>query len=251
MSDVSEADWELVNAFHDGELDRESAAQLKARLAREVALAKALDEVALTSRLVSTLRLQSDHVSPPLHGARDGSSQPSRTGAFTRWGAPALAASLAVIVTLAFDRLLPPNTGQDPASISMPRSGEAPPQIVEVSAQDEDFGAPDLEPVGMSPQVSVDFDGGSWVEYSGPNGCRLTYFQANHPPVPAGDAEASLSESWQTSNGRFHLAVAAGMNEARFRAIAGYLAVLSRNSSRSERLMALAKVEAGDQPCLG
>ncbi|MEL6933361.1 MAG: hypothetical protein AAFO17_09745, partial [Pseudomonadota bacterium] len=56
MDRCSESDWELVNAFHDGELSDEDAAEFERRLANEPALSEALDQVSGVSKSLKALR---------------------------------------------------------------------------------------------------------------------------------------------------------------------------------------------------
>lgn len=55
---ISDQDWEIVNAYHDGELDSDGASDFEARLRSEPELAAALEQVRGVSRSLVQLRPQ-------------------------------------------------------------------------------------------------------------------------------------------------------------------------------------------------
>ena len=56
MTRLSETDWELINAYADGELSAEDEDEVSRRLTHDAALAAALTEVQATKAALSLIR---------------------------------------------------------------------------------------------------------------------------------------------------------------------------------------------------
>jgi len=222
---LSDDDLMLVNAYHDGELDRATAAHVRARLKAEPELRAALDGVEEVSAALGGLR--------PARAAAP-SPQPRRPG----WRPLALAASLALAVGLGAlglgERDAAPVTPLDwhrhfaAQDYAVGRLAAA----TRWMGQGPDLASADLTLVDVSRQ-----DGGAvFLHYAGLNGCRLTF--GTHDAAPERAAVPGLlTDGW--SIGQLHYTLlAAGMDADRFAAIARLLRDETRTDRPEDQLLA-------------
>ncbi|HSF94475.1 MAG TPA: hypothetical protein VLA52_05560, partial [Thermohalobaculum sp.] len=106
MSELSERDWELINAYADGELAAADEAKVAQRLTHDKALSAALARVHATKATLSLMR--TPEIAPEARSARNGLSR------------IALVASLAILMIsgIAYQHIYLGETWRDtPASL--------------------------------------------------------------------------------------------------------------------------------------
>lgn len=247
MSELSTKDWELVNAYHDGELAAEDARLLEMRLQAEPALASALESVSAVSGSLGALRPEFVKTSFVLTASTPDQSRRHPV----RWMAgAALAASLAAAMFLGADLF------KEPTLYDLHRdlAGES----FSVDAADARLiastggaGAPDLGGANLTPVAFKVLEGGRVTHYSGRNGCRLSYFQGDpafHDGTVPNNAQ---SATWTTSPDVRHTIVATGMDPNRFDAIAAYLKMTTKRQSSEEVVASLSEATTSSVPCVG
>lgn len=227
---LSEDDLMLVSAYHDGELDPATAAQVRARLKAEPELRAALDGIAEISAALGGLRPASATEPTPVTSM----PAPRRFG----WRPLALAASVAVAIGLGAlglgDRAAAPVTPLDwhRHFAAQQYAVGQPAAATRWMGQGPDLSSADLALVDVSRE-----DGGAlFLHYAGVNGCRLTFGTHDIAPVLTG-AEGLLTDRW--SIGKLHYTLlAAGMDADRFTAIARLLRDETRTDQPEDQLLA-------------
>ena len=192
------ADWEALSALADGELDPRAAKDLRARIAREPALAETLAAIEGLRRDVQRWTGAPAH--RPAHRMR-GIAAPV---ALLVGGA--LAASMAWIA-------MPPAAAPPPPAPAM--QAEATPPVPEALRT---MPLLDLSDDGLELVVMTAAGGVAVRDYAGPNGCRIRHEMTLGPPEPSA---SDLRRDW-TVDGVHHALVADGMNPRRFAALADY-----------------------------
>lgn len=208
--------WELLNAYHDGELDRRAASALRARLRRDPVLQASLDEI---KELSSALK--------PL---RPAAPAPARLGPepdakrFQAGFIPAAAAAVAIIAGAFLyngsDTVETPlDWHRTFASRSYPAHQiDNPTPVSQWIGNDLDLSSANLTLVDV-----VTLDGGdTYLHYTGVNGCRLTIGAFSSPPVLPAVSDRVLVQAW--SVGRIYYSILAeGMDRRKFVAISHLL----------------------------
>ncbi len=251
MTKLSETDWELINAYADGELSPEDKDALSRRLTHDAVLAAALAEIHATKAALSLIRPAKEPI-------------PTERGSFgiRRF---ALAASLAAAVVLgAFYQF--GGVGEDwrnaPAELHaalstntyvLPEGGVMP---VISTARIGDFEVFDLSSsrltlVDVSTTRRDDRDVVA-MHYRGRRGCRLTVVALESLPgdpsvLPA--RHDGLGARWSVGRAHFYV-LASGMDRDRFDAIVTYAKAESRRLHQRDTLE-LAMRDATDKarPC--
>lgn len=205
---ISDQDWEIVNAYHDGELDPDGASDFEARLRSEPELAAALEQVRGVSRSLVQLRpqIQNNVVN-------------NRTRkAIWQWaGGGVLAASLLIA---SFTYLPESGTNaQDIHRIFLDQtfavgSGNLHPVVTQRTY-------PDLSAANLTFVASRITDIGKAAHYAGRNGCRLTFLTLSGPTSLTPQSNMQVQ---QWNFGKQHFAIlASGMDANKFAAIAEFL----------------------------
>src|SRR5690606_4809310 len=105
MTTPDHSDWELINAYADGELRAEDRASFEHRLATDTTLAAGLEEVhALKAKLALIMPATAGRTSQPMHAPRR---------LFRAVRAPAAAAAAAALLTLGVMQLLQHSSAGD------------------------------------------------------------------------------------------------------------------------------------------
>lgn len=257
MSELSERDWELINAYADCELSAADEAMVARRLTHEKALGAALAEVHASKAALSLMR--------PAKAAPEALQLSETPRARVGLRRVALVASLAVLlvsgVAYQYDNL--GKTWRDaPASLHADLSkktyvlDENPVLPVISTARIGDLIAFDLS---SSRLFLVDVQSTSRngrdvvaMHYRGLNGCRLTAIALEAKP---GDPAVlpvrheGLSERWTIAGIHFYV-LADGMDEHRFAAIARFAQSESRRlDQRDELRLAMGSATNQARPC--
>jgi anti-sigma factor RsiW len=251
MVELSENDWELINAYADGELSAGEEAVVSRRLTEDAMLAAALAEIRTLKAALSQTRPAVE----PVAAVR---------GRFTgrRF---VLAASLAAAVVLgAFYQLT--GSGEDwrdaPAELHATLSaqtyvlpdGNALPVISTArigSLKVFDLSSSRLSLVDVR-TTRRDQREVVAMHYRGQRGCRLTVVALEalpgDPAVPPARHDG-LSARWSVERAHFYL-LANGMDRARFDAIAAYAKAQSQPPDRRDSLeLAVRSATEKAQPC--
>jgi len=246
MNELNEKDWELINAYHDGELGDAERRTLESRLASEPLLEEALREISNISASLGALRPDTQQISSMQPEAP--TNQNTRP---TRWlvgGAVAAAIALAVSVG--------PQFFKAPSAFDIHADFAAQSFAVEagdmrVVTAEQTENAPDLASASLTAVAMTDFDGGHMTHYAGRNGCRLTYFRGTLSPGEQSPSAGMQVAEWFTTNNMLHMIVATGMDQDKFNAIAAYLKLTTRQQANEQLMASLAETTASSAPCVG
>ncbi len=251
MTMLNDNDWELINAYADGELPAGDKAEVSRRLTHDTALAAALAEVRATTAALSLMRPAGTPGKPVP------SWHPARRLAF--------AASVAVAVALGAlyqfgvfgedwrDAPADLHTALSANSYVMPESGVLP---VISTARIGDIRAFDLSSSRLSlVDVKTTKLAGRDVvamHYRGRNGCRLSIVALEAAPEDAVTLPArydGLETRWTVDGVHFYL-LASGMDQNRFNSIATYAKAESRRLKGQDELrFAMSTATDQAQPC--
>lgn len=233
---LSDHDWQLLNAFHDGELDRAETRAMQTRLRKEPALQAALAEL----REISTAL-------KPLQPSNPASNSLSvKQG---RWHIGVLAAVLAITAFgLGFAL-----TGQGEAEqtslnwhqsfldrqYSVERDADKTLSVAQWVGRQPDLSSANLTFVDIATARTGDV----YFHYSGVNGCRLTV--GAHPKAPEEPISSSNIRVHFWSVGETHYSMLAhGMDDGKFAAILLLLEEFTRDGSESDEMMAVVRSAA-------
>lgn len=246
MIELSDRDWERINAFHDGELNDSEMREMAARIEAEPALAEALREVRSVSASLGALR-------PPLDGLASGHRT---THANDNWRPFRWLAGGAIAAAIAIAVVVGPKLVSEPTAFEIHAEFTGEPFAIEGSdllpaAAVRAADAPDLSAAVLTPVSLQTWDGGRAVHYAGRNGCRLTYFRGEFRLNDSGSRAGSQVASWSTTDNVRHAIVATGMDQGKFDAIADYLKLLTRQQAGEQMMAALADTTASAERCVG
>lgn len=249
MNKLNDHDWELVNAYHDGELSTVDRATLERRRADEPALAAALADIRQVSAALRQMR-------PALAPA------PARAPQFRLRGmflvplalAASVAAALFVASALFSTRPGAPETPAQWHARFLRQEYSAP--VVERLQTVRLFGlegVPDLSAASLAlVDQRLGADGALALHYSGQSGCRLTLTAGFLPGTLAvGDAD-ELSHFWSVGPVNYQvnfMVLATGMDPARFAAISDYVQQLTEQAAAPELIMAMRIATDKAVPC--
>ena len=242
MTELTDSDWELINAYADGELNGSETRTLEARLANEPELQEALEQV---RRISGALRNMRPEFSAP--------GEAPTVPANRNWRPLAVCASLVAAVTLVTVLLLFPadtlrtaaeihNEFLDKSYTLSDVSGVRPASLATGSF------APDLGMANLFLVDEVELSGNrTAAHYSGRNNCRLTLLSG--PEIfSAGVPEEVRNQQWQIGDRHFAL-LASGMDQRRFDAIAVFLRQATRSSGQPETALAMKQATDTALPC--
>ena len=238
--------WQLLNAYHDGELDPARRAEVEARLWTSPALTSALDDIREISQSLRQLHPAGEAVQPHV---------PKR-----RFPIAAIAAIAAMLVMVAGLFLTGYSGGGDGAAQTplewhallarqaypvAPQTDKLTP-VAQIIGRDLDLSSANLKLVDAVSQANGDI----FLHYAGVNGCRLTLGSfAAAPDLPA-QVGGLLVDSW-TADGLHYALIAQGMDNQRFAAVSALLVHATQNHQPEIRTARLAVQEATKQalPC--
>jgi hypothetical protein len=241
MSTINDQDWELLNAYHDGELDAVDSHEIARRIAGDPHLAAALADIREMSAALKQLRPVA--ATAPVAKTRRLFSRPM-----------AVAASLAAAIVVAGALFtLQPGEPDTPAAWHadfLAQDYTAPvSDIVQTARLFGPQGAPDLSLANLSLVDQRSPKAGSMaLHYAGQNGCRLTLtagFDVGAATVVQAD---TLSRFWAAGAVNY-MVLATGMDPARFDAIALYIRQLTEQSAQPATVLAMQKATERAVPC--
>ena len=237
---LSERDIELLNAFHDDELQPDAAKALSARLAREPELREALDEIRMVSDALRSMRPQID-----------GCPEREKTWTWRNWS---IAASLAFFLLAAASvfwmnsttTVTPLSQHREFLSRSYPANSVSEVQPVSWLMN----GVPDLSAANLRLVDMVAFDGSDFfIHYTGVNGCRLTVGVHARTPPSQPVSGTVMSRIWAV-NERHYSMIAEGMDPEKFEAIHVLLERWTTPAGPDEiTILALRDATSSAQPC--
>ncbi|MGD1884908.1 MAG: anti-sigma factor family protein [Paracoccaceae bacterium] len=245
MNTLSDKDWELINAYSDGELGAAERSAMDARLVSEPALRAALTDVASVSASLGALRPE-----PQPTSAGQVETPANRNRHPARW-----LIGGAVAATIALTVMLGPQFFAAPSVFDIHAEFTAQPFAVDADdlsrvAAGQSDDAPDLVNANLTPVVMRQLDRGHVTHYAGRNGCRLSYFRGTLDPerqVAPGDNQVA---TWSTADNVGHVIVAAGMDQRKFEAITAYLKLATREQSNAQMTASLADTIADAERCV-
>ncbi len=258
MKELSDKDFERLNALADGELGGPEATRLRQRLQDEPQLQAAYDEIRQVKRKLGALAFDGAADAPPP------ATQPKRAS----WWPAAMAASFvavaglsALLVIASGDPDVAPagvaawhdhlsaqeyvvTRESGPLFVSLGTAGDVP--VPDLSASK--LFLVDTRVLGSEtePQRAV-------MHYRGLRGCRLTLWYGTTGAAPAAwpkpDADTAFRH-WSAGDEHFAL-IANGMDRQRFAAIADYVEVLTRLDAerRSPARTAMAEAYERSERC--
>ena len=246
MNELNEKDWELINAYHDGELGDAERRTLELRLASEPLLEEAMKHVSKVSVSLAALRPETQEIS-----SQSPDVPANRNARPARWligGAVAAAIALAVAVGPQF--FTAPSAFDIHADFAA-QSFAVEAEDLRAVAADQSVNAPDLASANLTAVAMQELNDGHVTHYAGRNGCRLTYFRGTSSADEKRPAEMLQVAEWSTANNMWHMIVATGMDQEKFHAIAAYLKLTTRQQDADQMLASLTETAVGAERCLG
>ena len=245
MNELNEKDWELINAYHDGELGDAERRSVESRLASEPLLEEALREVSSVSASLGALRPDTQQISSmPSEAPANQNTRPKR---WLVGGAVAAAIALAVAVG--------PQFFAAPSAFDIHADFAAQSFVVEAEdvravAAGQSVNAPDLASANLTAVAMRDLNDGHVTHYAGRNGCRLTYFRGTLSPGEQSPSAGIQVAEWSTANNVWHMIVATGMDQDKFNAIAAYLKLTTRQQANEQMMASLAETTSNAARCV-
>ena len=240
MADLTDRDWDLISAYHDGELVGDDLRAFELRLEKDPKVAAALKDISDVSSSLSALKPQIKSVA---------TAAPSNLNVAPRkWMiGGALAASIALLGVFMQISAEPRDllaihsyyldTTYDVSSSNI--------QLIATKADQ-----PDLTRASLTPVARNITEHETIIHYSGQNGCRLTYLRGTVPYQLPSKPDVQVM-SWTKPNGQVHAIIATGMDAAKFEAIGNYLRHLNAPQEDPELYAELTHATQAATPCLG
>lgn len=246
MNELNQKDWELINAYHDGELGDTEHRALESRLSSDPLLEEALRDVSSVSASLGALRPDIQQISS-LHPEVP-ANQNSRPARWLIGGAVAAAIALAVAVG--------PQFFEAPSAIDIHADFAAQSFAIDAGAvrsvaAGQSLNAPDLAVANLTPVATRQLEDGHVAHYAGRNGCRLSYFRGTFDPMKQNPTSDLQVAAWSSPNTVWHMIVATGMDQEKFDAIAAYLKLTTRLHSSDQMMASLAETTANADRCIG
>ncbi len=244
MNELNEKDWELINAYHDGELGDTERRALKSRLLSEPLLEEALRDVSSVSASLGALRPDTQQI-PSLQPDTP-ANQNSRPARWLIGGA--VAAAIALAVTFGPQLFAAPSAidiHSDFAAIAFEVDFDNVQTVAIAWGPD----VPDLTGANLAPVAMRQLDDGHVTHYAGRNGCRLSYFRGALDLDSSRQTGGSQIAVWATSDNLRHMIVATGMDQEKFDAIVRYLTLVTRRQASEQMLASLTEITRSAERC--
>lgn len=250
MIDVADRDWELLNAYADGELPAADVAAFEARLAAEPALMVALEQIREISGALTGYIPAEPPVDVIAPVAQPG-QQPAPAN--RNWRPLALVASVALAAVITGATLFRPSAElslSDHHAAFLDNSYSLENPVQPAAAFTQGF-APDLE---LASLYLVDqkplADGTALAHYTGRNNCRLTLLATPVTAMPtlAAQTDGPQVQQWLGKDTGYTI-LASGMDVRRFNAIADYLKRLTLQGDENADMLAVRMATDAAAPC--
>lgn len=246
MNELSDRDWDLINAYHDGELEEVDARDLEVRLASEPSLARALKEVRQASASLAALRPATEFVSADAVGrAANHSRKPAK------WLVGGVTAAMLALAVVMVPRILAEPTALDIHAAFTDQAFSIKDDDVRLVASTSRDRLPDLASANLTPVAFQTLEAGDVAHYAGRNGCRLSYFRGIFGIDATNHKSGQQVETWTTTDNQHHMIIASGMDQSKFDAIAAYLKSVTRQRSTETMLAAMSDATTAAVPCVG
>lgn len=261
MTEPERLSWTTLNAYVDGELEPDQAAQVAAALAHD---REAAAQVATLTKLRATVKAASSiPEAPPF-------LLPQSRPRLARWAPWAAAACVALFIgaaSLGIGQRQAPGSSLSAAIaahqlwLAQSPSGTAPRLGIELAGAEAgalpDLSLASLRLVHLSLDPAGRGGGGMLAGYVGPNGCRVGLWiapvEAALPPQPAvQDRDGLLVRAWRGERASYAL-LGRGIDSARLDGIAALVARITRDEPGvpREQVAALAEARSVGPACIG
>lgn len=230
-------DWDLMNAYCDGEETGLQRSEIEARLPREPALQKMLEDIRMVSNALAALKPEQPTVTTP-------------APANMNWRPLACCATIAIVFILAGTFLFRSTRQNTPMewhqSFVMKHY-----DITELTTQtriNDQAGVPDLELANLYLVESQQLrDERVVAHYTGRNNCRLTILSGPLRSQGATPKDAWVSQ-WSNAS-RMYTVIATGMDQRRFDAVSDFVLQATRSSSQPATVLAMEMATDAAAPC--
>jgi len=233
---VSDQDWELLNAFADGELPSADSRSIEERAKTDPALAEAFESIQTVAHALSALKPDTNN------------SVSTANDNHRRWvwlSGAAVAAALVLVVFLDGSVALRSPADIHAEYVAQNYTVEALAGLRQISGSMMD-GFPDLANANLTLAVTRKEKTMASAHYVGQNGCRLTVLKGNGEPPTAPRNIQSLQ--W-TAGSEWYQAVATSMAQARFDAVTDYLKQVTQERVSPPTVLALQGTVRTAAPC--
>ncbi|MCH2066247.1 hypothetical protein [Shimia sp.] len=242
MTELSDSDWDLVNAYADDELPASDQQAFEARLNVEPALQAALQQVRMVSGALAQMR-------PDVAPLEAAPAQPANRN----WRPLAACASIAAAAVIAAGVFwMSSKASTAPLALhqafldtpyALPSGGEV--RRVEGQA---DALAPELALANLYLVDRVALSGDrSAAHYKGRNNCRLTLISG--PNLSGEDVPDGMRAAQWENGGRGFMVMASGMDQRRFNAIAEFLRQATHAPTQPNTVLAMKQATDAAAPC--
>ena len=238
MESVLQDDWDALNAYSDGELEKEDMAVLEARLKDEPALQEALVNIQSIGHALKSIR-------PKL------APEPvqARTSGYS-FVYVAIAASVALILVFFGQSIFGPKSELTPAdqhqAFLQQTFNVSHEDIQKVSSRTD---IPDLTTANLA--LVADVTNNNEIQalhYAGRNGCRLTLTITKTEPPNISVTPELLLASWGGISAHYTL-LATGMDTNRFAAISKYIRIHFDQQDEGSTILAMRNATQTAAPC--
>ncbi len=242
MTELSDSDWDLVNAYADDELPASDLQAFEARLSVEPALQAALQQVRMVSGALAQMR-------PDVAPLEAAPAQPANRN----WRPLAACASIAAAAVIAAGVFwMSSKASNAPLALHqafldtpyvLPSGGEV--RQVEVQA---DALAPELALANLYLVDRMALSGDRIAaHYKGRNNCRLTLISG--PDLSGEDVPDGMRVVQWENGGRGFVVMASGMDQRRFNAIAEFLRQATHAPTQPNTVLAMKQATDAAAPC--
>ncbi len=232
---LSDKDWELVNAYHDGELGKQCTASLERRLRSEPELAAALE-------CVEQVSVSLEKLSPRTAASKATTTTNKRLRKWAAGGAVAACLILGIALTISSDDELGVHEIHQAFLDQTFAFGSGDLRTVAGIAHFPDLGAANLTFV-----ASRTIEVGTAAHYTGRNGCRLTFLSMSSPAKVPPHLKMQVQQ-WNYGDSYFAI-LASGMDHGKFVAIAEYLEEETRKATLPTTVLALREATNNANRC--
>ena len=250
---ITDTEFEHLNALADGELAKEDATALYARLDNESALKETFDKIMGLKKSVGGMH----------HSSRVAAKSPVPAMRQRAWPIAASIAILAVASIAGYVTFEKYQTSDMHTALAFHNSmskteyvvRDVPAPMFISTKTSVDVRVPDLSASRLFLADHRLFDAAgsdiAVMHYRGFRGCRLTLWVGSVKPETLIDVNTGLQVRDWTNAGRFYRTIAMGMDVSRFESIVAHLEQLTVRDApaEGETIIAMGKIYEGAKPC--